>query len=91
MKVSIELNQLQQMLNTASELGASRSLQKAGLDKSDISKNEAYRRYSRKRVDRWIEEGKIVPVKFGSAIKLNLAELEVLAKTNELYSKHLVR
>jgi len=85
--MNIEKFELQQMLNTASELGANRVLVKNGLVKTEISKSEAYRRYGRKSVDRWIRMGEIEPIKRGAAIRLNVTELDLLSKTNILTNK----
>lgn len=87
--VKIEEGQLRQLLNTAAELGAKSALTAAGLNKTEISRAEAIRRFSKRSVDGWINNGKIKIVKRGSSSKLNLMQLEVLASTNDLYSKHL--
>jgi hypothetical protein len=81
--------QLRQMLTTAAEMGAKNALREMGVDKSQISKAEAYRRYSRRRIDRWTKEGKIKPVKSNGSILLNVSELEAISQTVELYFKHI--
>ena len=91
MKLELEECQLRQMIFTAAEQGAKHALVGAGIDKTEINKAEAYRRYSRRSVDGWIKTGKITPIKRGTTIKLNVLELDVLAKTNQLVSKHLRR
>lgn len=89
MVLHLEENQLQHMLNTAAEFGAKTALTEAGLQKKEITKAEAYRRYSRRNVDGWILSGKIKPVARGVKTMLVIVELEILAKTNQLYQKHL--
>lgn len=83
--------QLRQMLTTAAEMGAKNALREMGVDKTQISKAEAYRRYSRRRIDRWTKEGKIKPVKSNGSILLNVSELESISQTVELYFKHIKR
>jgi len=83
--------QLRQMLTTAAEMGAKNALREMGVDKTQISKAEAYRRYSRRRIDRWMKEGKIKPVKSNGSILLNVSELESISQTVELYFKHIQR
>lgn len=85
----LEEGQLRQMMSTAAELGAKHALIAAGIDKTEISQAESYRRFSRKSVDGWIQKGIIKPIKRGSSIKLNLAQLESLSMTNLLLHKHL--
>jgi hypothetical protein len=87
--VQLHENQLRQMLSTAAEMGAKEALREAGLDKTQVSKAEAYRRYSRKRVDGWIKNEKIIPVKIGNSVLLNITELEAVSQTNLLFNKHL--
>jgi peptidyl-tRNA hydrolase len=81
--------QLRQMLATAAELGAKNALREMGVDKSQISKAESYRRYSRRRIDRWLREGKIKPVKSNGSVVFNVSELDAQAQTVELYFKHI--
>ena len=87
--VQLQENQLRQMLSTAAEMGAKEALREAGLDKTQVSKAEAYRRYSRKRIDGWIKNREIIPVKMGNSVLLNVTELEAVSQTNQLYSTHL--
>lgn len=89
--VQIEIGQLRQLMIAANELGANRVLVELGMVKKEIKKAEAYRRYSRRTVDGWIRDGRLVPVKRGRSEYLPVAELDVLAKTNELYRNHLKR
>ena len=81
--------QLRQMLSSAANLGAKNALREMGVDKTQISKAEAYRRYSRRRVDRWVKEGKIIPIKSKGSVLFNSGELEAISQTVELYFKHI--
>jgi len=81
--------QLRQMLSTAAEMGAKNALREMGVDKTQISKAEAYRRYSRRRIDRWVKEGKIIPIKSKGSVLFNSGELEAISQTVELYFKHI--
>ncbi len=89
MMLELQEFQLQQMLSAAAEMGAKNALRDIGVDKSQISKAEAYRRFSRRRIDRWVLERKIMPIKSKSSVLFNLSELESISKTTELYFKHL--
>ena len=91
MYIQLEENQLQHMMNTAAEIAVKKVLSEAGLQKKEITKAEAYRRYSRRSVDGWILSGQLKPVIRGSKTMLVIVELELLAKTNQLYKKHLVK
>ena len=81
--------QLRQMLSSAANLGAKNALREMGVDKTQISKAEAYRRYSRRRIDRWVREGKIIPIKSKVSVMFNSSELEIISQTTELYFKHI--
>lgn len=81
--------QLRQMLSTAAEMGAKSALREMGVDKTQISKAEAYRRYSRRRIDRWVRERKIMPVKSRGSVLFNVSELEALSQSTELYFNHI--
>jgi len=87
--VQLHENQLRQMLSSAAEMGAKNALRDIGVDKTQVSKAEAYRRYSRRRIDRWIKERKIVPVRSKGSVLINLAELEAISQTEELYFIHI--
>lgn len=88
--IRLQEDQLRQMLSTAAEIGAKKALREAGLDKTHITKAEAYRRFSRKRIDGWISRGIIVPTKNGSSVLLNANNLDAIAQTNHLCSKNLL-
>jgi len=54
-----------------------------------ISKNEAYKRYSRRLVDRWIREGAIKQIKDGDSnykIRINRLEIEQAASASNRVS-----
>ncbi len=87
--VQLYENQLRQMLSTAAEMGAKNALRDMGVDKTQISKAEAYRRYSRRRIDRWVRKGKIMPVKSMKSVLFDSAELEAISQTIELYHNHI--
>ncbi len=87
--IELQEFQLRQMLTTAAEMGAKNALREMGVDKSQISKAESYRRYSRRRIDRWVREGKIMPVKSNGSVVFNVSQLESQSQTVELYFKHI--
>lgn len=87
--IQLEENQLRHLLTTSAEMGAKAALTGAGLLKTEITKADAYRRFSRRSVDEWVAAGKITPVRRGSKTLLSVVALEILAKTNQLYKTHL--
>ena len=86
----MEQNELRQLLVSAAELGAKTALREAGLNKSQISKAEAYRRYSRKRVDMWIKNNDVIPIKKGASTLLNVKELDSISQTQQLTEKKIM-
>lgn len=75
---------LASMLADAAELGAQIALGKSGLLKPYISKRESYRMYGRGTVDRWMEEGLVVPIKDGmdsSKLRIDRKQIESVAKS----------
>lgn len=88
MSFTIEPYQLQQMLCAAAEMGAKKALERAGLDKTQVSRSEAYRRFSKYRVDTWIKQGKVNTVKDKGLTLINLSELEAVSQTENIISKY---
>lgn len=78
--------ELESMLERASELGAAKICSELGLQKSQITQREAFRRFGESRVLRWKKEGKIVPIKSIRTIYYSLVELQRLKAVNELYT-----
>lgn len=85
--MKITMNTLQQMLNTAAEMGAKQVIDRLGLEKKQITLAEAYRAYSRKRVDLWIHEGIVKRVKQGNRIFLDKAQLEKQASIHRFVER----
>lgn len=80
---------MEKILQAAAELGALHALIQTGHLKPYLKKSEAFRRYSRKKVERWIAEGFITPRKDGdhsAAWRIDHMEIATLAKTIELLS-----
>ena len=89
--IELKISHLQALLTTAAELGAKTALRCAGLDKPQISKADAYRKYGRKSVDRWITEKHVIPISKGSkSVLLNVKELEAISQTQIVFNKHLI-
>lgn len=84
--MKIEMIELRQLLETAATLGAKQTLVSVGLDKTEISKAEAYRRYNRRSVDEWIKTKLITPSIRGSKVRLKVVELDVLSQSEQLSS-----
>ena len=87
--IQLEEFQLRKIIECSAEVAVKSALCKLGLEKTQISKAEAYRRYSRRRIDRWVREGKITPVKSKGSVLFNVEKLEAVASTTELYFNHL--
>jgi hypothetical protein len=66
------------------EKAAEKALQKAGLMKSQVSTNEAHKRFGRKRVTDWRKRGLVTPIKQGGIIYWRVEELEKAALKNLL-------
>jgi hypothetical protein len=71
-------------LSRIAEAGATIALAKAGVVKPQISTNEAYKRYSRKRVTLWRQNGFCTPVKQGGIVYYRVDELEKASLKNIL-------
>ncbi len=84
MTITLDQQQLLQMLTSAAQMGAASALVKLGINKTKITKAEAYRRYTRRLVDYWVREKKIKPVKIQGSTLLDVEELEALSTINDL-------
>jgi len=82
--MEITINRLQQMLNTAAKMGAKQIVDRLGLEKKQISRNQAYKVYGRKRVDRWYNEGLVERIADGRQTYYNKAQLEKQASIHRL-------
>jgi hypothetical protein len=71
-------------LTRMAERGAEIALAKAGVVKPQISTNEAYRIYGRKRVTLWRKNGFCTPVKQGGIVYYRVQELEKASIKNLL-------
>jgi hypothetical protein len=71
------------LLQQGAELGATCALVKAGKLKPYLKRNEAFRLYGRKNIERWMDEGLITLRKDGShssTWRINRLELELIVK-----------
>ena len=57
----MKLKDLTLLLRNATDNGADKALDKSGVLQEFLSKSEAYHQYGRANVDRWIQEGLLVP------------------------------
>ncbi len=92
MELTALTKEIRQIILTTAEQAAKHALVEAGINKPDISKADAYRRYSRRTVDKWIASGLLVPVKRGKKTYINSLEIDSLAKSiylSEVHLKHL--
>ena len=82
-------HELGRLLNDAAELAVQRYRIARGEERGYVSKREAYQRFGRRLVDRWLREGLVKLHKDGTgnlAARLSLAELEVAARTSNYAS-----
>ena len=85
MEITLPKSQLQSLLSEAAELGASIAMTQVGLLKPYLSKNQAWTKYGRSNVERWIREGLITPRKDGNNTakwRIDRLEIESVAKTS---------
>ncbi|WP_184549826.1 hypothetical protein [Mucilaginibacter sp. FT3.2] len=78
---------LQALIRISSELGAVITLIKTGKLKPYLKKNEAFRLYGRKNVERWIEDARVTPRKDGdhsACWRIDRIEIESIAKSSQL-------
>jgi hypothetical protein len=71
-------------LTRMAERGAEIALARAGVVKPQISTNQAYQQYGRKRVTSWRKLGYVKPVKQGNTIFFKVEELEKASIKNML-------
>ncbi len=85
MEITMDFDQLQKLMVDCVELGTMKTLVEMNILKPFLSKREAYKKYGRGTVDRWIREGNLKAVKDGStssSIRLDRMKLEVLSKAS---------
>ncbi|MGV8096005.1 MAG: hypothetical protein AB2L24_29485 [Mangrovibacterium sp.] len=86
--MKITMHTLQQMLNTAAEMGTKQIIDRLGLEKRQISTREAYKIYDRTRVDMWKKEGLVDYVKQGTRrIFFDKSQLEKQASIHRLVER----
>ncbi len=81
--------QFQELIANAVNIGYQKALVENGQLKAYLSKADAYRKYGRRQVDRWIREKLVTKVKDGtnsSSIRLDRTELETVAMTSNRMS-----
>ena len=77
----------QLFLQTGAELGAMIALIKIGTLKPYITKAEAFRRYGRKNIERWLDDGLLTPRKDGdnsAGWRIDRLEAELIVKARFL-------
>lgn len=84
MNILLTDHQLGLLLRDAAEMGAKLALSKIGKIKPYLNKSEAFRRYGRKNIERWIDQGLITPRKDGNqsaAWRIDRIEVEAIRKS----------
>lgn len=86
MEITLTISSLRMILSYAAELGAKSALTKTGHLKPYLKKSEAFRKFGRKNVEKWIELKLITPRKDGNhsaTWRIDFLEIEALGKVNE--------
>ncbi len=81
--------QFQELIANAVNIGYEKALADNGQIKAHLTKAEAYRKYGRRQVDRWLREKLIDKIKDGtnsSSIRLDRTQLETVAMTSNRMS-----
>lgn len=84
MNILLTDHQLGILLRDAAEMGAKLVLSRIGKIKPYLNKSEAFRRYGRKNIERWIDQGLITPRKDGNqsaAWRIDRIEVEAIQKS----------
>lgn len=80
--IQLERLELKNLISEAVAIGVKKALTDPSLNKKYLSKNQAYQKYGRRLVDRWIKEKLIKEIKDGDKshkIRLDALELEKVA------------
>ena len=81
MFVHLTTHQLGKLLNEAAEIGAESALSVLGEKPKHITQNQAYQKYKRGRVERWVKWGWVKPMPVGEGDKpmlhYSVVELEM--------------
>jgi hypothetical protein len=84
MNILLTDHQLGILLRDVAEMGAKLALSRTGKIKPYLNKSEAFRRYGRKNIERWIDQGLITPRKDGNqsaAWRIDRIEVEAIRKS----------
>ena len=84
----ITLKVAQDLAITSATIAVKKALSDLGISKSEISKAEAYRRFGRRTIDRWINQKKITLLPRGKSFKINIIELESYSSSIALHKEH---
>ena len=86
--ITMPVSALEQIIATGAEI----ALNRANTTKKEyISQAAAYKKYGRRSVERWVKDGKIVPVKQVGLIKYKVQKLDELMAVNELHTSIIER
>jgi len=88
MDIQISTHQLKIIIQEAAEMGAVIALTKTGKLKPYLKKSEAFRRYGRANVEKWIAQGWITVRKDGDQSdpwRIDRIEVEAIAKSIGLF------
>ena len=89
MEVSMSLSHLQMLLNDAAEVGAQRAIEKLGLAKPTITRNQAEKLHGKSTITRWISEGLITLKRDGSntsPFRIDISQLDTVVKSSNRHS-----
>lgn len=87
MELQLSTHQLKMLIREAAEMGAILALTQTGKLKPYLKKSEAFRKYGRRQVEHWVDQGLITIRKDGdhsAAWRIDRLELEAIARSSEL-------
>ena len=88
METFISIKAAQDIATNSATIAVKKALFDLGISKEEISKAEAYRRFGRRTIDRWIREGHITLLPRNTKKMINIIELESFANSIALHKKH---
>lgn len=89
MNITLQMHELRKMLRDQAEVAVKLYRVSTGEERGFISKNEAYKRYGRRLVDRWIREGLVESQKDGDKnhqLRISTVDLEAASKSSNYES-----
>lgn len=80
----ISEQRLTDIVQAATDASVKKILSELGLKKTEISQREAYSRFGRANINRWLKSGKLVPARRGKTLWYDTTLLEILKSSSFL-------